>query len=293
MILRILSTIFKVSAQNDTIYLDEDKFVTTRVAAVYFKIAFDSLNRTFFKDGILHSIKVPRPDSSKEFTSYYHNGKIKENGIYTTRNYRMNSFSDSTGNLLVKDGNGIYVTYHSNGIKSTEGKMENGFAEGVWKTWHSNGIVENSGVYSSGNKQGEWVEYYPDQKVMRKELFENGNLEEGIYYPETGKPEYYYQISEDAMYKKGYEKLSRFIRKRVKLSHKLIASGVHGKCLVYFVVEKDGTLSNFRIAKSLHPDIDNQAIAALKETSGQWKPGKSRGKIVRMQMMLPVAYYPE
>lgn len=62
-----------------------------------------------------------------------------------------------------------------------------------------------------------------------------------------------------------------------------------GKVVVGFVVEKDGSLTNFTIQKSVHPLLDEEVIRVVK-LMPKWIPGKQRGKIVRVQYTMPVTF---
>ena len=59
-----------------------------------------------------------------------------------------------------------------------------------------------------------------------------------------------------------------------------------GVVVLKFVVEKDGSLSNIRVIKSLSPYWDNKVIQILKN-SPKWFPGSQNGKIVRCLYNFP------
>ena len=87
----------------------------------------------------------------------------------------------------------------------------------------------------------------------------------------------------------GEGKLLQFIADNVRLPKCVEAAKVEGRSVVEFVVEKDGTLSDFKIVRSLHADCDSEAIRVLK-TMPRWKPGKERGKPVRVKYTVPVEF---
>ncbi|MTH14943.1 energy transducer TonB [Flavobacterium sp. LC2016-01] len=59
------------------------------------------------------------------------------------------------------------------------------------------------------------------------------------------------------------------------------------RAFVVFVVEEDGTLSNFNIVRNTSKEIGEEAIRVLK-TAPKWIPGKLNGKIVRSSYILPI-----
>ncbi|GET25301.1 energy transducer TonB [Prolixibacter sp. NT017] len=56
-----------------------------------------------------------------------------------------------------------------------------------------------------------------------------------------------------------------------------------GKEIIRFVVNRDGTLSNFKVINSVSSSIDAEVINALKTTDGMWKPGYNNENIVPME----------
>ena len=60
-----------------------------------------------------------------------------------------------------------------------------------------------------------------------------------------------------------------------------------GRILVSFVIEKDGSVSNVRIVRSLEESVDKKVIKVIKN-SPRWKPGEQNGKLVRVSYSLPL-----
>lgn len=60
------------------------------------------------------------------------------------------------------------------------------------------------------------------------------------------------------------------------------------KILVFFVVERDGTLSNITVPKNPGFDLDTEAIRVLKSIKTKWEPGIYKGKPVRTSYSLPI-----
>lgn len=72
---------------------------------------------------------------------------------------------------------------------------------------------------------------------------------------------------------------------------------IQGQVLVAFVVEKDGTMSDFRIfLKSGNDEIDKAAIECIKNLPERWEPAKTKlmfdtaHRTVRSQLKLPVSF---
>jgi len=90
----------------------------------------------------------------------------------------------------------------------------------------------------------------------------------------------------------GMEKLIQFIADNVRLPRSVEEGKVLGRCDVEFNVETDGTLTEFKVVKSLNKECDSEAIRVLKSMP-RWKPARLRGKTVRMQYTVPVPFKPK
>ena len=69
----------------------------------------------------------------------------------------------------------------------------------------------------------------------------------------------------------------------------LTTNGVQGKVIVQFVVNKDGSIVDPVVVRSVDPYLDKEALRVIK-TMPKWKPGKQRGKAVRVKYTVPVTF---
>ncbi len=67
------------------------------------------------------------------------------------------------------------------------------------------------------------------------------------------------------------------------------ARGEQGCVIVSFVVEKDGTVSNAKVWRSVHPDLDAEALRVV-ESMPKWRPGLHNGEVVRVKYNVPVTF---
>ena len=87
----------------------------------------------------------------------------------------------------------------------------------------------------------------------------------------------------------GMEAMINFIQTNIKYPKDAIKQEVSGRVMVMFVVETDGSLSNVRVARKVFPSLDAEAVRVVK-TMPKWKPGKEKGKVVRVNYTLPVVF---
>jgi periplasmic protein TonB len=64
---------------------------------------------------------------------------------------------------------------------------------------------------------------------------------------------------------------------------------IEGKVWVTFVLEKDGSISNVRVARGVHPLLDGEAVRVVSSME-DWTPGYLLGKPVRVQYNLPITF---
>ena len=62
---------------------------------------------------------------------------------------------------------------------------------------------------------------------------------------------------------------------------------IEGKVLMEFMVEKDGSLSEFKIKKDLGYGLGAEAARVLK-LSPKWNPGTQEGQPIRVMYALPI-----
>jgi TonB family protein len=87
----------------------------------------------------------------------------------------------------------------------------------------------------------------------------------------------------------GNEALVNFMVNNVKYPENARKNGIQGTVYVTFVVEKDGSISNARVLRGVDKELDEEAVRVV-NAMPKWKPGKEKGKAVKVQFNLPVAY---
>ena len=64
---------------------------------------------------------------------------------------------------------------------------------------------------------------------------------------------------------------------------------IQGRVIITFVVEKDGSLSNAKVVKSVDKDLDKEALRIVKKMP-RWIPGQQNGCRVRVKYTIPVTF---
>ena len=67
-------------------------------------------------------------------------------------------------------------------------------------------------------------------------------------------------------------------------------NGVQGRVTVSFVVETDGSITDVKVARSVDPFLDREAMRIVKAMP-KWTPGKKDGKPVRVKYTVPMVFH--
>ena len=97
------------------------------------------------------------------------------------------------------------------------------------------------------------------------------------------------QVEEMPEFPGGMPALIEFLQTNIKYPKDAIKQDVGGRVMVMFVVETDGSISNVRVARKVFPSLDEEAVRVVKAMP-KWKPGKEKGRPVRVNFTLPVVF---
>ena len=95
-------------------------------------------------------------------------------------------------------------------------------------------------------------------------------------------------IHSEAQTNKVYDKVE-VMPENVKYPEKAQKQKIEGRVIVSFIVEKDGSISEVHPLTAVHPLLDQEAMR-LVNNMPKWKPGKVKGKAVRVSFALPVNF---
>ena len=81
----------------------------------------------------------------------------------------------------------------------------------------------------------------------------------------------------------------KFLRENLVYPQPARMADIEGKVWIGFVVEKDGSLSNFSVVRSVAPVLDEEALRVVK-LMPKWTPGKQSSRTVRVQYQIPITF---
>ncbi len=78
------------------------------------------------------------------------------------------------------------------------------------------------------------------------------------------------------------------IQKKIRYPEIARKAGVEGRVIIQFVVDENGNVSNPAVVRGIGAGCDEEALRVVKEA--KFKPGKQRGKAVKVKMSLPITF---
>ena len=123
-------------------------------------------------------------------------------------------------------------------------------------------------------EQNEVIEEYVAPEVVEEEVVEQ---------------EIFQIVEEMPSFPGGEAKLMEYVAKNIKYPQIARETGIQGRVFVGFVVEPDGSISNVKLLRGIGGGCDEEAMRVIKSLP-KWKPGKQRGKAVRVSYQIPVFF---
>ena len=96
-------------------------------------------------------------------------------------------------------------------------------------------------------------------------------------------------VEEMPEYPGGTEALLNFLRENINYPEYCKENKIQGRVIVTFVVEKDGSIVEAEVVKSVNEELDAEALRVI-SSMPKWKPGKQRGENVRVKYTVPVNF---
>ncbi len=90
-------------------------------------------------------------------------------------------------------------------------------------------------------------------------------------------------------YPGGTMELLSFIQQHLEYPEGAKEQEIQGRVIVQFTIEKDGSVSDVKVVKSVDPLVDDQVVRAISAMPA-WKPGMHEGKTVRVSYSLPFRF---
>lgn len=249
------------------------------------------------------------------FTDYYRSGKVNMKAISTKKDkpnfqgprieYYENGNKKQESNYIDNNLNDTQLEWYDNGEKKSEKEIswdsenKNTIVKIVqfWNKDKQQTVIDGNGQYEDsdeniyekgpikqGKKEGVWEGKNLKEIYTFSEIYRDGEFISGISSDKENNKFPYKVLLEKATPTKGMSDFYSFIAKNYRTPS---LQGLQGKVYITFIIDTDGSLSDFKILRDIGHGTGEEAIRVLKKAE-KWIPGKMRGMPAKVSYSLPI-----
>ena len=142
-------------------------------------------------------------------------------------------------------------------------------------------LINRNGKKECYTRKKETMEEFELKQQKTQEKEDAALKEDKIYYAGY--------VKEEPSFPGGEGALRDFISKNLRYPKFAKEKGIYGPVHVSFIVEKDGSLTDFIVTRSVDPSLDKEAIRVL-QSMPKWNPGKLDGQFVTVKTGMSVSF---
>ena len=120
------------------------------------------------------------------------------------------------------------------------------------------------------------------ETVVEEQIFEKPVEEEVV-------EEVFTIVEDQPLPTGGMQAFYTFIGENMTYPNQARRMAIEGKVFVQFVIDKDGSITEVQAVKGIGAGCDEEAVRVIKNAP-KWKPGKQRGRPVKVRMILPITF---
>jgi TonB family protein len=110
-----------------------------------------------------------------------------------------------------------------------------------------------------------------------------------IYNEQISQPDVFDKVDEAPQFPGGMAGMMQYLSRNIRYPEDAREAGTQGRVIVSFIVEKDGSISNAKVAKPTYSSLDEEALRVV-SAMPNWMPGKQNGQAVRVKYSVPVSF---
>ena len=227
------------------------------------------------------TVTKPSPNLVNDF-----NKKIKNNYFFNNKSNNnewdivfkpANTEGKGGGNIVIPISKlGLSFSYNITANGSIYIKIDNVKMKEEKITWQTNpdGVILEDLFFqlqSDSLKYDELVNWNPNEESVYNEVNEIDKVDEKPSFPG------------------GESAMKSYLNSNVKYPVEALENGIRGRVIVQFIIEKDGSISDVKISRSVFSSLDREALRVVKAMP-KWNPGKVNGIPVRVKNEVPVVF---
>lgn len=99
----------------------------------------------------------------------------------------------------------------------------------------------------------------------------------------------FYELEAQPEFPGGMDEISKWLGENLIYPEEARENGITGKVFAQFIIDKDGSVSDVKIMRSVNPLLDEEVIRVL-NSMPKWTPGKQDGENVKVTFQIPVNF---
>lgn len=216
-------------------------------------------------------------DFNKKIKNHYFFNNKSNNNEWDIVFKPANTEGKGGGNIVIPISKlGLSFSYNITANGSIYIKIDNVKMKEEKITWQTNpdGVILEDLFFqlqSDSLKYDELVNWNPNEESVYNEVNEIDKVDEKPSFPG------------------GESAMKSYLNSTLKYPIVAQENGIQGRVIVQIIIEKDGSISDVKISRSVDPSLDREALRVVKAMP-KWNPGKLNGFPVRVKNEVPVAF---
>lgn len=233
------------------------------------------------------TVTKPSPNLVNDF-----NKKIKNHYFFNNKSNKnewdivfkpANTEGKGGGNIVIPiSKHGLSFSYNITANGSIYIKIDNVKMKEEKITWQTNpdGVILEDLFFQLQSDSLKYDELVNWNQNEEPEVFPTINYYEAQEFD---------TVDEKPSFPGGESAMKSFLRSNIKYPIVAQENGDQGCVFVQFIIEKDGSISDVKVARSDAPSLDKEAMRVVKAMP-KWNPGKLKGIAVRVKNEVPVVF---
>lgn len=216
-------------------------------------------------------------DFNKKIKNHYFFNNKSNNNEWDIVFKPANTEGEGGGNIVIPISKlGLSFSYNITANGSIYIKIDNVKMKEEKITWQTNpdGVILEDLFFqlqSDSLKYDELVNWNPNEESVYNEVNEIDKVDEKPSFPG------------------GESAMKSYLNSNVKYPDVAQENGVQGRVIVESIIEKDGSMSDVKVIRSVDPSLDREALRVVKAMP-KWTPAKLKGIPVRTKCTTPVVF---
>jgi len=244
---------------------------------------FDASNKNIASMEYASSYRICIPDTNRRGNMI--EIKYLKSGKMISYQPMILQFKKNTDKAIIESYTSGKIKWNDLSIKQHIERLK----DGICKEWYENGQLHKEVEYKEGKINGLYISYWENGQIKRKEYLVSDKSIEGKCFDQEGKEIKHTPMEQMPEFPGGIDRLMSFLSQNIRYPVAMMENKIQGTVIVQFIVKKDGSLSDIKIIRSIHPSGDREAIRVIL-LMPKWKPGIQEDEPVSVRYTLPIKF---